>query len=183
REAIENARGGQPAGRATVLFCFPSSVPVEQAQRPFALFAAQAQRDGIARDVRSLSVGSCSGVDFQTTSSDADLRDYCRQFVDQRLLAHDFHPDAWGPIVVRDPGSAKDGIAEAVSHRYSYRQLDDFTDLIQRTLQRVPQVAKVERRGVLPEEIYLDYSHDRLASLGLQVSKIKDVLNARNVTA
>jgi multidrug efflux pump subunit AcrB len=183
REAIENARGGEPAGRATVLFCFPSSVPVDQAQRPFALFAAQAQRDGIARDIRRLSVGSCSGVDFATTSNDAGLRDYCRQFVDRRLLAHDFHPDAWGPILVRDPASAKDGIAEAVSHRYSYRQLDDFTDLIQRTLQRVPQVAKVERRGVLPEQIYLDYSHDRLASLGLQVSKIKDVLGARNVTA
>ena len=53
------------------------------------------------------------------------------------------------------------------SNRYSYRQLDDFTDLIQRTLQRVPLVAKVQRAGVLPEQIYLDYSHERLASLRL----------------
>jgi len=183
REAIENARGGEAAGRATVLYCFPSSVPADLAQRPFALFAEQAQHDGIARDVRRLSVGSCSGLDFATTSNDAEIRAYGQQFVDRRLLAHGFHPDAWGPILVRDPRSARDRIAEMASDRYSYRQLDDFTDLIQKTLQRVPLVAKVERRGILPEQIYLDYSHDRLASLGLQVSKIKDVLSARNVTA
>jgi multidrug efflux pump len=183
REAIEKARPGEAGARATMLYCFPSSVPADLAERPFALFAAQAQHDGVAHDVRPLSVGSCSGVDFATTRSDAEIRAYGQQFVDERLLAHDFHPDAWGPIIVRDPRSAKDRIAEVASDRYSYRQLDDFTDLVQRTLQRVPLVAKVERRGVLPEQINLDYSHDRLAAFGLPVSKIKDVLGARNVTA
>jgi multidrug efflux pump subunit AcrB len=61
--------------------------------------------------------------------------------------------------------------------------LDDFTDLVQRTLQRVPEVAKVQRVGVLPEEIYLEYSDERLSALKLQPTKIKDILNARNVTA
>ena len=37
--------------------------------------------------------------------------------------------------------------------------------------------------GVLPEEIYLEYSDARLAALKLQPTKIKDILNARNVTA
>ena len=69
------------------------------------------------------------------------------------------------------------------SDRYSYRQLDDYTDLIQRTLQRLPIVAKVQRAGVLPEQIYLEYSAQRVASFGLQPSKIKDVLSARNITA
>src|SRR4030095_7796361 len=136
-----------------------------------------------AREVGRLSGGNCSGVDFATTSNDAEIRAYGQQFVDRHLLAQNFHPDAWGPILVRDPQSARDRIAEVASERYSYRQLDDFTDLMQRTLQRVPLVAKVERRGVLPEQIYLDYSHDRLAAFGLPVSKIKDVLGARNVTA
>ena len=69
------------------------------------------------------------------------------------------------------------------SDRYSYRQLDDFTDLIQRTLQRVPEVSKVQRAGVLGEEIYLEYSDDRLAALKLQPANFKDILAARNVTA
>ena len=92
-------------------------------------------------------------------------------------------PTAWGPILIRDPQTTRDRLAEVASNRYSYRQLDDFTDLIQRTLQRVPLVAKVQRAGVLPEQIYLDYSHERLASFDFPVARIKEVLNARNVTA
>ena len=182
REAIEKERG-DATGRATVLYCYPTSVAPASIERAFAIFTAQAQRDGIASDGRSLSVGSCSGIDFATTKSDAEIRAYGRQFVEKRLQEYDFHPDAWGPIIIRDPQSTKERIAEAASDRYSYRQLDDFTDLIQRTLQRVPEVAKVQRVGVLPEEFYLEYSNDRLAAYNLQPTKIKDILNARNVTA
>jgi hypothetical protein len=152
-------------------------------ERPFVILSAQAQRDGIAHDVRSLSEGSCSGIDFATTKSDDEIRAYGQQFIEKRLQEYDFHPDAWGPIIIRDPQATKERIAEVANNRYSYRQLDDFTDLIQRTLQRVPEVAKVQRAGVLPEEIYLEYSDARLAALKLQPTKIKDILNARNVTA
>ena len=183
REAIERARGGVTSGRVSLLYCYPASVSPALVERPFAIFAEQARRDAVAQDIRPLSVGSCSGIDVATTKSDAELRAYGQQFVDTRLQANDFHPDVWGPIIIRDPQATKDRLAEVASDRYSYRQLDDYTDLIQRTLQRVPVVAKVQRAGVLPEQIYLDYAHDRLAAFDLQVSKIKDVLSARNVTA
>ena len=182
-EAIEQARGGITSGRVSLLYCYPASVSPALIERPFTIFAEQARREGVAQDIRSLSVGSCSGIDVATTKSDAELRAYAQQFVDTRLQVSDFHPDVWGPIVIRDPQATRDRLAEVASGRYSYRQLDDYTDLIQRTLQRVPLVAKVQRAGVLPEQIYLDYSHDRLAAFDLQVSKIKDVLSARNVTA
>ena len=119
-------------------------------------------------------MGSCSGIDFATAKSDDEIRAYGQQFIEKRLQEYDFHPDAWGPIIIRDPQSTKDRIAEVASDRYSYRQLDDFTDLIQRTLQRVPVVAKVQRAGVLPEQIYLEYSDDaagRLRSCSRRRSK------------
>ena len=128
-------------------------------------------------------MGSCSGIDFATAKSDDEIRAYGQQFVEKRLQEYDFHPDAWGPIIIRDPQPAKERIAEVASDRYSYRQLDDFTDLIQRTLQRVPEVSKVQRAGVLGEEIYLEYSDDRLAAFKMQPSKLKDILAARNITA
>ena len=183
QQAIEKARHGEPAGRASVLYCYPASVSPAAVERPFVIFAGQAQRDGVARDLHNLSVGNCSGVDFATTKSDEEIRAYGQRFVEKSLQEYDFHPDAWGPIIIRDPGSTRERMAELASDRYSYRQLDDFTDLIQRTLQRVPEVAKVQRVGVLPEEIFLEYSDDRLAAFKLQPTKIKDVLNARNVTA
>jgi multidrug efflux pump subunit AcrB len=183
REAIEKARGGDLGGRVTALSCYPTSVSPAVVERPFAIFAEQARRDGVLRDVHPLSVGSCSGIDFVPLKSDDEIRAYGQQFIDQRLHEYDFHPDSWGPIFIRDPQSTKERLAEAASDRYSYRQLDDYTDLIQRTLQRVPEVAKVQRAGVLPEQIYLEYSDDRLAAFKLQPTKIKDILSARNVTA
>ena len=183
RDAIEKARQEDTNGRATALYCYPASVSPGVVERPFRLLAAQAQRDGLARDVRSLSAGNCSGIDFATTKSDDEIRVYGKQFIEKKLQEYEFHPDAWGPIIIRDPQSTKQRMAEMASDRYSYRQLDDFTDLIQRTLQRVPEVAKVQRVGVLPEEFYLEYSDARMAAFGLQPTKIKDVLSARNVTA
>ncbi len=183
RDAIEKERQGDTKGRATALFCYPASVSPAVIERPFRLFAAQAKRDGVARDIRPVSVGSCSGIDFATAKSDDEFRAYARQFIEKRLQEYDLHPDAWGPIIIRDPQTTKQHLAEKASDRYSYRQLDDFTDLIQRTLQRVPEVAKVQRVGVLPEQFYLEYSDARMAAFKLQPTKIKDVLSARNVTA
>ena len=183
RESIEQLRRGKAGNRVSVLYCYPSGVSPAAIERPFTIFAQQAQHEGIAQDSHSFSAGSCTGLDFATSRSDEELRTYGQQFVEKRLLAYDFHPDAWGPIIIRDPQAAKERIAEVASDRYTYRQLDDFTDLIQRTVQRVPIVAKVQRAGVLPEQIYLEYSQDRLASYDLQPWKIKDLLSARNVTA
>jgi multidrug efflux pump subunit AcrB len=183
REAIVKERRGDLSGRMTLLYCYPASVATAQVERPIRLFADQAQRDGMLRDVRTLSVGSCSGLDASTNHSDADIRAYGQEFMSRRLQLSDVHPDSWGPILIRDPQTTRDRLAELASNRYSYRQLDDFTDLIQRTLQRVPLVAKVQRAGVLPEQIYLDYSHERLTSFDFPVARIKEILNARNVTA
>ena len=183
RDAINKIRAGETNGRVTVLYCYPSSVSPGVVERPFRILADQGQRDGVAQDVRALSVGSCSGIDFATAKSDGELREYGKRFIEKNLQEYDFHPDAWGPIIIRDPQSTKERLAEVASDRYSYRQLDDYTDLIQRTLQRVPEVAKVQRVGVLPEEFYLEYSDARMAAFKLQPTKIKDVLTARNVTA
>ena len=55
-------------------------------------------------------------------------------------------------------------------------------DLIARTVQGAPEVAKIDRKGVLPEQIYLDYSQERLASYGVTPGNLKDTLGARNIT-
>src|SRR5207302_307551 len=66
---------------------------------------------------------------------------------------------------------------------YSHRQLDRFTEDIQRYLQRAPIVAKVTRTGVLPEQVMLDFSQERLASYGLQPSLLGNGIASRNITA
>ena len=60
--------------------------------------------------------------------------------------------------------------------------MDDFTDLIGRALLGAPETSRVERKGVLPQAVYLDYSQERLASYGLQPADLSRILNARNIT-
>src|SRR5439155_27263087 len=71
-------------------------------------------------------------------------------------------------------------IKAVAGDRYSYRDLDDFTDLMQRSLQTVPSVARVTRAGVLGQRVYLEYSQERLASYGLQPGDLAGLLQARN---
>ena len=66
--------------------------------------------------------------------------------------------------VATDPADTESMLLRAAGDKYTYRELDDFTDLIQRTLQGIPQVSKVTRSGVLQETIYLNYSQERLAA-------------------
>src|SRR6185369_15203932 len=93
RDAIEKLRRGETTGRATALYCYPASVSPAAIERPFRIFAMQAERDGVARDLRPLSMGSCSGVDFATEKSDDQIRAYASQFIEKKLQEYDIHPD------------------------------------------------------------------------------------------
>ena len=101
----------------------------------------------------------------------------------ERLKRSELHPDAWEPVIIRDPAETRAKLAAVAGDKYSYAELDNFSDLIGRTLQGAPEVSKVERRGVLPQTVYLDYSQDRLAAYGLRPADLSKVLSARNIIA
>ena len=65
--------------------------------------------------------------------------------------------------------------------KYTYRDLDDFTDTIQRSLKTLSIVAKVERSGVLNENVSLNFSQQRLAQYKLTPSDLPNLLAARNL--
>ncbi len=191
RRAIEQVRAGAPASeRVTALYCFPPTVSAATVERPVSLFAAQTLREGVAAEARPVSAAGCIGLDLATTRTDAQLRKYTDAFVRERLGNTDMHPDAWGPIFVRDPVHAPDRLAAVAGDLYTYRQLDDFSHEIERNLQsvlaspvdRTPIVAKVTRSGVLPERIFVDYAQQRLAEAKLQPSHLVAALVGRNLT-
>jgi multidrug efflux pump subunit AcrB len=85
-------------------------------------------------------------------------------------------------VIIRDVKGTRAKLAAAGGLKYSYAQLDNFTDLISRSLLGVAQTSRVERRGVLPQAVYIEYSQERLASYGLQTADLGRVLLARNIT-
>lgn len=182
--AVERVRTGAPAGdRVSALYCLPATVPPSIAERPFALFAAAAARDGVASDPRPVSAGGCVGLDFASTRTDSELRAYAETFVRERLGDAALHPDVWGPVLVRNPAEAAGPLAEMAGELYTHRQLDDFTDEIERVLQNVPSVAKVTRTGVLGERIFVEYAQERLAAARLPPARLAGALAMRNLAS
>jgi multidrug efflux pump subunit AcrB len=181
RGAIERLRAeAAPGPRATVVYNFPPSISAASTVRPALLYLAQAEQDGVLRDARLLQGPQFVGVDGASDLDDASILAHLRQFLEERLRVSEFHPDAWAPAVIRDPTEARTRLLAVAGDKYSYRELDDFTDLMKRTFQTVDQVSKVDLSGVLEEQVTLSFSQERVASYGVPMGQLRDILRARN---
>lgn len=181
RSAIEQLRAGAKAGsRATMVYNFPASLAAETVVRPTRAYFDQAVRDGVFRDARLLIGPQFVGVDGVTDLPDAALLAHLQHFLEERLRVSEFHPDAWPPAVIRNPADTRDKLLAVSGDKYTYRELEDLTDLMKRTFQTVKQVSKVDRMGVLDQQVTLSFSQERIASYGVSVGRLQDVLRARN---
>ncbi len=186
RKAIETTRAALPRNapqpRVSVIYAFPLSVAAGPVRTNFESIVDIARRNGTLRDFHFFDGPGYVGLDASTTLDDATIRQRGEQLIKNNLHQSELYPDAWSPAIIRDPANTEAELAKVAGAKYSYRQLDNYTDLIQRTLQGVPETSTVTRSGVLQEQIYLDYSQQRLAQYGYDPSKLKDILNAQNIT-
>jgi multidrug efflux pump subunit AcrB len=183
RKAIEAARLKAPSGsRVSVVVCHPPAIDAHMLRRTIDLATEWASDKGYARDFRAIGGAGFQGVDFETRDDDARVSSWINEFISEHLQASDFHPDSWQYALIRDPSATRAKLTEVAGEKYSYRELDDFTDRIEKMVKTVPQVSKVTRTGILPEVVYLLYSQQRLASYGVQTGTLPDLLRARNTT-
>ena len=180
RAAIQHLRSGTRGPRATVVYNFPSSISIASVSRPARLYLAQAVQDGVFRDARLLEGPQFIGVDGVTDLADSAVLSHLQHFVLERLRVSEFHPDAWPAAIIRDPADTKARLLAVAGDKYTYREMDDLTELMKRTFQTVKQVSKVDRLGVLGEQVTLSFSQERLASYGVQMGKLQDILRSRN---
>src|SRR5262245_3332963 len=189
RNAIEAVRPKEAAGQLAIMYCFPPIVD----KRVFVLgvtqFAEYARRRNTARNIQILDGPGFVGIDGEAAVDEKTALEALHAFLEERYGTMDAHPDAWEPFVVRDPSEVPAKLAAVVGEKYSYRELDNFTDSMEkallataRTSDGPPLVAKVVRSGILPEKIYLLYSQQRLASYGIKSENLSDILRARNIT-
>jgi multidrug efflux pump subunit AcrB len=182
--AIEQVRSGaNPSQRVSIVICFPYSVPAELMRRGFQDFQKTAVEEKVISDVRWIEGPGFMGLDVQSALNDQQLQTYGQKFIADRLQKSEFHPDAWDPALIHQPDESKSVLATVAGDKYTYAELDHYTDLIARNLQNVDEVSKVDRSGVLPQTIYLDYSQERLAAYGLKPSDLGNLLNEHNATA
>jgi multidrug efflux pump subunit AcrB len=184
-EAIHSARTAAGHSRlqpVTVIYTFPLSLSPIAMVRVADLFRQDAERGHVLEHGRVISGRGFMGVDASTSLDDSRIAAFLRTFIATHLQESEFDPDISGPVFIHDEAETRARLATVAGAKYSYAQLDDYTDLIRRTLLGAPQASRVDRNGVLPQAIYLDYSQERLASYGLQVSDLGRILQARNIT-
>ena len=182
--AIEKERAGASDNndRFTLVFNGPPPTDSRLLRGPIAMFLAFLKEQGVATDVRAISGDGFIGFDGSSRKTDEELLAYVQQFVNERLQAAEFHPDSWPAVVVRNPQDVQAKLKTVAGDKYSHRQMDDFTDLIEKTLKTVPIVSKVARSGILNESVYLLYSQERLASYGIQPQSLENAMDARNIS-
>src|SRR5260221_1406644 len=185
--AIASARatrkGTPPTEPVTVIYSFPESVSPKVVAGAAALFERRATRAGVLNNTTRIQGTGFIGIDGSSTRDDASIQAFIEQFVANELQRSELHPDAWSPIIVHDPADTRKKLSEVAGDKYSYAELDDFSDLIARTVQGAPETSRVERRGVLPQVIYLEFAQDRLAAYGLRPAGLGRLIQARNIIA
>jgi multidrug efflux pump subunit AcrB len=177
--ALPATGSGTPA---TLVASFPHSLDARELAVVVSELSAWARERG-ATDVRVLTGDGYVAIDSRTAASDQKILDNAGEFLAERLRASELHPDVWPLVVVRDPADAERKIASIAGEKYSYRELDTFTEQLEKALQALPEVAKVTRSGVLNDVVFLEYSQERLAAYGVLPSQLQSALASRNIVA
>ncbi len=181
--AIEKTRAAlsDKSNRFTLVFNFPPTVQLKPVRRPLDIFVEYTKEKGFAADLRVIEGVGFAAIDGATAATDAQILEFLNKFVAEKLQSSEFHPDFWLPFVVRETAEIKAKLTQVAGDKYTYREMDEFTELLEKTFKANPLVAKVKRSGLLNEAVYLLYSQERLAAYGIQPSILGKVLQSRNI--
>jgi multidrug efflux pump subunit AcrB len=183
--AVKATRGSgvDASKRATVVVAFPMSLDSPNiGESVSGILGPCLAKGGALNDIRPITGKGFVGLDGIANSDDELYRAFMG-CVEEKYGSASFDPDIWQPVVIRNPDDAQARLDTVAGDKYSFRELDDFTDLIKRGLTGVPQVSKILISGDLPRWIHLEYSQFKLASYGITPSKIAQVLASRNIVA
>ncbi len=88
-----------------------------------------------------------------------------------------------GYLATRDwsnPTALEAKLREASPDKYTYRELDTYTDQIARSLEKVDEVTRIDRTDNPKEQLYLTFDPSRLASLNVSPLALPQFLRSRN---
>lgn len=184
KKSIEEtrAKATESNRRFTMVQNFPQSISPQLIRHGLDLFASYTKAASFAKDIRLIEGSGFVGLDGISDATDDQLLNFLRRFAQERLQASELDPDVWQPVVIRNPDETQGRLASVAGEKYTYRELDDYTDIIEKTLKTIPMASKITRSGVLNEKVFLEYSQERLAAYGLKPISLNSILSARNIT-
>src|SRR5262249_54140676 len=85
-----------------------------------------------------------------------------------------------GPYFNDEFGDTYSLIFALTSDGYTHRELRDVADRLRADFLRIRDVAKVELVGAQDEKIYLEFSTQQMAALGLDINQLMQTLQTQN---
>src|ERR1700720_3205245 len=85
-----------------------------------------------------------------------------------------------GPFFNDEFGDTYSLIIALTSDGFGHRELRDYAERVRAELLGVPDAAKIDLLGTQDEKIYLEFSTQQLAAMGLDISELMRTLQAQN---
>src|SRR5215472_16603815 len=165
-----------------VVICNSSGVDPSFLRQAAELLRTQIQNHGLDKDLRITDGQSFVAIRLLTTQSKDDLYREIQRLWEQMPQRADIHPDIWDPFVIAPSSKIEEALRRDAGPKYSYRELDDFTDRIEKAIKVAPEVSRVTRLGLLEEQIEIQASQTRLAAFGVPPPALPGILENRNTT-
>lgn len=168
---------------ALVVTQYPGASPAEVEQQVTEVIERAVQQLGGLDHVRSISKAGLSLIHVDIRESYRE--DKLPQTWDElRRKVHDIRDklpqDAKTPEVRDDFGDVYGVVLALTGDGFSYAELKEYADLLQRELLLVKDVARVETWGVQRECVNVEISRARLAELGIHPQQIIETLQRQN---
>jgi multidrug efflux pump subunit AcrB len=85
-----------------------------------------------------------------------------------------------GPLFNDEFGDTYSLVLALTADGFSHRELRDYAERVRAELLEVPDTSKIDLLGAQDEKIYLEFSTQQLAAMGLDVSQLLQTLQAQN---
>jgi len=164
------------------VICNSSGVDPSFLRQAAELLRRQMQNHGLGKDLSITDGESFVAIRLLTTQSQDDLSREIQRLWEQTPQRADIHPDIWNPIVIAPGSKIEEALRQNAGPKYSYRELDDFTDRLEKAIKVAPEVSRVTRFGLLEEQIEIQASQTRLAAFGVPPPALPGILENRNTT-
>ena len=171
------------AGRVAILWPHSRTLTADSLARNTAHMAEWLREQGVLIDPRPIKGSGFTGFDAVTTHANTEVKADLARLLEQRLPAAEMHPDVWAPIVVKSPADVLPALQVVAGTKYSYRELDHFTEEMEKALKTLPVVGRVSRSGLIPEQVELTYTQDHTGGAQTSPQQLRQALAARSTPA
>jgi multidrug efflux pump subunit AcrB len=142
----------------------------------------QIRSHGLGGDIQSIEGRSVVVIRLSPAGQVKDLSRAIQRIWEEMPQRADIHPDVWDPIVIAPDVPVNVALRGQAGPKYSYRELDDFTDRIEKAIKVAPEASRVTRVGLLEEQVEIQASQNRLAAFGISPMALPGIMQNRNTT-